>query len=248
MEFKNKKIIVTGTNRGIGKALVEALLQREVSTIYATARNIESLSHFNDKRIIPITLDITNETQILDFVQLAKDTNILINNAGIQLTGSAFLMPMEEVRQNMEVNYFGTLSMIRGFLPTLEQNATSEAPSSIVNIISSAAFVGFPFYGGYSASKAAEFSITQGARLEYKHKNINVHSVNTGAIDTDMNAGLDIPKTSPEDVSNAMLDALETDEQDIAPDDNGKRIFELWKKDYKALEDMAYEDFLQYGE
>lgn len=235
MDFKNKVILVTGANRGIGKALVVSLLQRDVAKIYAGARNIASLPNFQDERVVPLTLDITKPEQISEAACIASDVDILINNAGSLKLISAFTGPLEQVTNEMNVNYFGLLSMMRGFLPVLE----SKKNAALVNIVSIAAFVNVPLHGGYCAAKAAAFSLTQGARIEWAPKGIAVHSVNPGPIDTDMTKDIEMEKASPFDTAQKILDDLKDDIIDIFPDPTGQHMFETWQRDYKELEDIS---------
>lgn len=237
MNFDNKVVLVTGANRGIGKEIVQALLKRDVKKIYAAARNVANLPDFGDKRVVPQTLDITNREQILKATKTAADINVLINNAGIAAFTSLLDGPLDLLERDMNTNYYGTLNMIREFVPLLEK----QAPSSIVNIVTIGAFVNFPILGGYCASKAALFSLSQGIRIELAPKNIAVHTVNPGPIDTDMAAKFESEKTSAEITAENIILGLEADEADIFPDPIGKGMFDLWKNDYRDLESAVFE-------
>jgi NAD(P)-dependent dehydrogenase (short-subunit alcohol dehydrogenase family) len=232
MDFKNQTILITGSNRGIGKALVEASLKVGAKKIYAAARDVSSVPDFNDDRVEVIELDITNANHIAKAVELAGDINVLLNNAGVADFNSMLEGPMDRVQRDMDVNYFATLAMMRAFIPVLARNDFS----AIVNIASIAAFVNFPMLGGYSASKAALFSATQAARIELASKNISVHSVNPGPIDTDMAAGMEMDKATPEDTAKNIVESLKDGVPDIFPDAQGAGMFELWKDDYRKLE------------
>lgn len=183
MQFEGKRVFITGANRGIGAALVQACLDREASKVYAATRNKNKLPFPADPRITPIELDITNDQQIQDAALAADDTQILINNAGSLHAGNLTEGNLEGFRRDMEVNYFSTIIMMRAFLPVLKRNSESR----MINIVSIAKYVNFPFIAGYSASKSALYSITQAARIEFSRYGIPVHAVNPGAIDTDMN-------------------------------------------------------------
>ena len=132
-------------------------------------RDPEQGGIFSDSRVVKIKLDITNHDQILKASEIARDTQVLINNAGVAAYISAFEGPVDLIERDMKTNYFETLDMMRVFMPVLEKN-TSPA---MINIVSVAAFVNFPILGGYCASKAALFSLTQAARIEYKKKGIS---------------------------------------------------------------------------
>lgn len=237
MQLENKTVLVSGANRGIGKSLVEALLKRGVKKIYATARKLEQLPDFNDNRVVPVRLDITDSQQIKQAASEASDVDILVNNAGVAAFSSIISGPMDLVTRDMNTNYYGTLNMIREFLPALELNKNP----AIVNVVTIGAFVNFPILGGYCASKAALFSLTQGIRTELASKNIAVHSVNPGPIDTDMAKEFDTNKTSPEDTAEGIIKGLEEDIADIFPDPGGEYMFSVWKEDYRGLEKMVAE-------
>ena len=237
MLVKGKIVLVTGSNRGIGKALVFELLNRDAKKVYAAARKTEQLTDFHDARVVPVQLDITNKTQIKEATEVSSDIDILINNAGAAAFASAFDGQIDLLERDMQVNYFGTLAMMRAFIPVLEKRKQS----AIINVASIAAFVNFPFLGGYSASKAALYSITQGARVELANKGITVHSVNPGPIDTDMGKDVDIEKTSPEETAKGIIDGFEANEADVFPDPIGKGMFETWSKNYRDLENIVAE-------
>lgn len=245
MNLKNRTILITGSNRGIGKALVTEFLKRDVKKVYTAARDINSLPDFADPRVVPLELDIVNNEQIEQAAKAASDIDLLLNNAGVLSFVSALTGPMADINRDMAVNYFGLLKMMRAFIPVLEAKtgaAVSHSPA-IVNVASIASFVNFPFHGGYCASKAAAFSITQCARIELQKKGIQVHSVNPGPIDTDMTKDVAMEKASPEATANIICNELEAGNEDIFPDPTGAEMFALWKEDYKKLEHMASDMF-----
>jgi NAD(P)-dependent dehydrogenase (short-subunit alcohol dehydrogenase family) len=237
MNFQNKTILVTGANRGIGRQIVTTLLGKGVTKIYAGSRNPDSLPDFNDIRVIPLKLDITATDQVSQAAKLADDVDILINNAGVAAFTSLLEGSSELLRRDMETNYFGTLDMVRHFVPLLE----TREDAAIVNIVSIVAFVNFPVIGGYSASKSALFSLSQGIRNELSSKGIAVHTVNPGPIDTDLASEFPMEKASTESTVDDMLIALENDEADIFPDVVSQEMFGVWKKDYRQLEQMVTE-------
>ena len=237
MNFENKTILVTGANRGIGRQIVTALLGKGVTKIYAGSRNPDSLPDFKDNRVIPLQLDITSSDQVSQASKLASDVDILVNNAGVAAFTSLLEGRDELLRRDMETNYFGTLDMVRQFVPVL--NAQSDA--AIVNIVSIVAFVNFPVIGGYSASKSALFSLSQGIRNELSGKGITVHTVNPGPIDTELASEFPMEKASTESTVDNMLTALENDEADIFPDVVSQEMIGVWKEDYRQLEQMVTE-------
>ncbi len=237
MNLSGKTVLVTGANRGIGFAIVKALLNRGVSKIYAGARDPKKLPDFGDARIRPLTLDITNKEQVAAAAKTAGDINVLINNAGVAAFSSILDGPLDLVERDMNTNYFGTLDMIRTFVPVLE----GKEGAAIVNVVTIAAFANFPMVGGYSASKSALFSLSQGIRIELASKAIAVHTVNPGPIDTELASEFPTDKADADQTAENIIVGLENDEADIFPDEMGRQMFDVWKSDYRALERMVYD-------
>jgi NAD(P)-dependent dehydrogenase (short-subunit alcohol dehydrogenase family) len=225
----------TGANRGIGQAIVTALLNKGVSKIYAAAREPKNLPDFNDERVVALTLDITDGGQVEAAANIATDVDLLINNAGVASFSSILDGPRDLVERDMNTNYFGTLDMVRAFVPVLE----AKQHAAIVNVASIAAFSNFPLIGGYSASKSALFSLSQGIRIELAAKGIAVHTVNPGPVDTDLAKEFPADKVSPKLAAENILTGLENDVADIFPDEFGQQMFDVWKHDYRDLERMV---------
>lgn len=233
MDFNKATVFVTGTNRGIGRALVEELKKKGVKRLYAAARNIKAEGDTaNEELVVPVKLDITNEAEVRAAAERAADTTILINNAGVLTSGSLLTSSREETNRNFETNFFGTLSMIRHFAPVIERNGGG-AIANVLTVVSLASMAGL---GAYSASKAAAFSLTQAMRAELKSKNIAVHAVYPGPIDTDMAAELTMPKTSPQDAAAAIISGIEAGAEDIFPDPMSEQLSGLWSSNPKELE------------
>jgi len=222
MKIKNSTALVTGANRGIGNAYVHALIKRGAKKVYAAMRDVEAfkksfaedLERYKDV-IELISLDITNESQIASALKKAGDVDLLINNAGIaNYTGLIAGENLDAARQEMEVNYFGTLSMIRAFAPVLKKNGGG----AIVNVHSVASLANFPVLGSYSASKAALYSLTQGVRAELNRQGTHVLGVYPGPIDTDMAKDFPMDKSSPEETAMGTLQAIEEGREDVFVD------------------------------
>jgi NAD(P)-dependent dehydrogenase (short-subunit alcohol dehydrogenase family) len=217
--------LVTGANRGIGRALTEALLSRGVKKVYATARNPEALGALRDERLVWLRLDVTDADQIRAAAEAAPDVELVFNNAGVALaSGIADSTDLVQARREMEVNYFGPLQLLQRLAPTLASNGGG----TVVNIGSAAGLTNIPFLPTYSASKAALHSLTQAARILLGAQGTSVFGVYAGPVDTDMTRGLAMPKTSPRDVAFAILDGIEGGQEDIFPDpfavDFGRRF------------------------
>lgn len=219
--------MITGANRGIGRALVEEALQRGAQRVYAGTRG--PLQH-SDQRVTPLTLDVTNAAQIRRAASGIDALDVLINNAGIALYDD--LSKPEVIEQQLAVNLFGPLNVTRAFLPLLKRSK-----GAIVNNLSTSALAALPIIPGYSISKAAALSMTQSLRALLAGQGVTVHAILTGPVDTDMTRSVDFAKASPESVAVAIFNGLENDEEDIFPDPMSQSIAEGWRNGVvKALE------------
>ena len=232
MKLDNQAVFVTGANRGIGKALVEALLTHPVKKVYAAARSLADLPNFNDARVSPVRLDITQRDQIASAVAQAGDVTLLFNNAGSLAFASVVVGAEDDLLRDMRVNYLGTIGMVQGFVPTIEKNGGG-AIANVISIVGLASMAGI---GGYSASKAALFSATQAMRAELKSKDIDVHAIFPGPIDTDMAKEFQLEKTSPKVTAENILAGIQAGREDIFPDPMSANLGALWEKDPKSLE------------
>ena len=227
MEIANSTILVTGANRGIGRALTEEALRRGAKRVYAGTR--QPLAHA-DSRVTPLTLDVTDAAQIQAAVEKVESLDILINNAGLGLYDD--LSDRAVLEQHLAVNLFGTYGVTQAYLPLLTRSR-----GAIVNVVSIAAFASLPVMSAYSISKAAAFSLSQSLRALLAGQGVSVHAVLTGPVDTDMTRGLDIPKASPESVARAIFGGVENGEEDIFPDPMSEAMAESWRNGAaKALE------------
>ena len=201
--------LVSGANRGLGKCFVESLLGAGAQKVYACARTPAELP-FNDVRVVPLQLDVTQSADIIAATKLAPDVTLLINNAGINHLSRA-LSPQDAdaARAEMEVNYFGTLAMCRAFAPILTNNATTH-PCAIVNVLSILARVALPAMGSLCASKAAALRMTEAIRAELAAHSVRVIGILPGAIDTDMSRDFPPPKLAVSEVVEATFAALRT--------------------------------------
>src|SRR5262245_14196476 len=227
MTIADRAVLVTGANRGIGRALVDEALSRGVRRVYAGTR--QPLAH-PDGRVTPITLDVTSAAQIRAAAGQVESLDILINNAGIWLFDD--LTDRAALERHLAVNFFGTYGVTQAFLPLLTRSR-----GAIVNNVSLMAFAALPLTPSYSVSKAAGVPLTQTLRALLGGQAATGHAVLTGPVDTDMTRGFDIPKASAESVARAILDGVANGEEEIFPDPMSAAMAESWRTSAaKALE------------
>ncbi|MDA1359086.1 SDR family oxidoreductase [Glycomyces luteolus] len=209
-------VLVTGANGGIGTHFVHDALARGAGKVYATARNPRE---WDDERIVPLALDVTDPASIQVAVETAGDVTVLINNAGILPASSGILNHTEdEIRTNLETNFFGPLFLARAFAPVL----AGKENAAIVDIHSALSW--YALGGIYSASKAALWSATNSLRLELAPQGVNVVGVHVGYVDTQMAAGVDVAKTAPSDLVRIVFDGLEAGEYEVLADETSVQL------------------------
>ena len=212
--------LVTGANRGLGKAFVTELLDRGVAVVYAAARNPDTVD-INDERVVPIRLDVTKPDDVSAAASRCADVSVLINNAGAMLRTPLLAAPdLSAARSEMETNYFGTLAMCRAFAPVLAHNGGG----AVVNVLSVASWLTSPFNGSYGASKSAEWALTNAIRVELRAAGTLVVAVHAGWIDTDMAANVPETKISTGGVAGQTLDALERGDEEVLTDDKTREV------------------------
>ena len=236
MNLKGKIALVTGANGGVGGALVKALLDKGVAKVYAAARStaaVAALVQQHGGRVVALKLDITDSAGVAAAAEACGDLDLLVNNAGVNKCMS-LLGPtgMASAREEMEVNFFGTLAMCRAFAPIL----ASRGSGTIVNVCSIIGLVNLPVNGTYCASKAAGHSLLQGVRAELAPRGIRVVGVYPGPVETRMTAGQEMPKATPDQVAAAILEGLELDAEDIFPDPMSQGVHEQLEKNAKEVE------------
>ena len=235
MNITNKTILITGANRGIGRALVEEALRNGAKRVYAGMR--QPLA-YSDERVTPVTLDVTNAEQIQRAVENVASLDILINNAGQTLFDD--LSDRGAIERLLAVNLFGPYGVSQAFLPLL-----TRSQGAIVNVLSMAGLAAVPFSPAYSISKAAAFSLTQSLRALWAGRGVKVHAVLAGPADTDMSRGLEIPKASPESVARAIFDGVERGEEDIFPDPMSESVAEAWRNGVSKALERQFAAFVQ---
>jgi NAD(P)-dependent dehydrogenase (short-subunit alcohol dehydrogenase family) len=236
--IQGRVALVTGANRGIGRALTEALLDWGAAKVYAAARRPASLSNLTERygdRVVPVRLDVTASHEVEAAAEAASDVDLLINNAGVAEHGGA---PLEDPRwmdagmREFEVNALGTLGVTQAFAPVLARNGGG----TLVNIVSIAALVNFPVFVSYSLSKAALHSLTQATRTFLGMQGTRVIGVYPGPVDTDMAAGIEMEKVSPRSVAEAILAGIEKGAEEVYPDPMAEQFGEIYGVGGKILE------------
>jgi NAD(P)-dependent dehydrogenase (short-subunit alcohol dehydrogenase family) len=227
VKIADKVVLVTGANRGIGRAVLEEALSRGARRVYAGTR--QPLTHW-DRRVTPLTLDVTNAAQIQGAFEKVESLDILVNNAGLSLYED--LSDRAALERLLSINFFGMYGVTQAFLPLL-----TASRGAIVNVLSVSALAPLPIIPAYSISKGAAFSLTQALRGLLAARGVSVHAVLAGPVDTDMTRGFEIPKSSPESVAKGILDGLERGEEDIFPDPMSESLAQGWRSGVaKALE------------
>jgi NAD(P)-dependent dehydrogenase (short-subunit alcohol dehydrogenase family) len=219
MTITDQSVLVTGANRGIGKALVEEALRRGAKQVYAGTR--QPWVH-PDGRVTPLILDVTSAAQIQEAVEKVESLDLLINNAGLALYDD--LSDRAAIEQSLAVKFFGPYGVTQAFLPLL-----TVSRGAVVNNVSVMALAPLPLTPAYAISKAAAFNMTQSMRALLAGQGVRVHAVLTGPTDTDMTRGFEIPKASPESVARAIFDGVERGEEDIFPDPMTAPMAESWR-------------------
>jgi NAD(P)-dependent dehydrogenase (short-subunit alcohol dehydrogenase family) len=219
LAIADKTVLVTGANRGLGRALVDEALRRGAKRVYAASRRSMVVP---DDRVTPLLLDVTDPSQIQDAVDRVESLDILINNAGVSVPDD--LTDRSAFEQHLAVNLYGTVDVTQAFLPSLTRSR-----GAVVNVVSVGAVAAVPVLPAYSVSKAASLSVTQSLRAVLAGQGVSVHAVLPGPIDTDMVRALDIPKTPPEDVARATLDGVERGEEEIFPDPMSQSLADGWR-------------------
>lgn len=212
MKIENAVVLVTGANRGIGLAFVQALLARGARKVYSTARDTATI---DQEGVHPLRLDVRSREDAETAALLATDVNIVINNAGIAEVGG-FLSPDSDAvtRRIFETNFYGVLNVSKAFAPVLKANGGG----ALLNVLSIASWVSGSELAAYSASKSAAWSLTNALRHELAAQQTHVLGLHMAYVDTDLTKGLDAPKTSAEEIVRIALDGLEAGAEEVLAD------------------------------
>jgi NAD(P)-dependent dehydrogenase (short-subunit alcohol dehydrogenase family) len=217
MDIKNSVALVTGANRGLGRHLAAALLDRGAKKVYAAARNPEAVDL---PGVVPLQLDITDPASVAAAAKAAGEVTLLINNAGSSTLSGLLDGDIEDVRLEMETHFFGTLSVTRAFAPVIEANGGG----AVLNVLSVLSWFAAPASGAYCAAKAAEWSLTNSLRQQLAPLGIQTNALHVGYMDTDMAAHVDQPKNDPAVVAATALDGIEAYAGEIIADELSGRV------------------------
>ncbi|MGW1725842.1 SDR family oxidoreductase [Streptomyces sp. NPDC002306] len=231
MRIEGSVALVTGANRGIGRAFARSLIEHGAAKVYAGVRDPATVT---DPDLVPLRLDVTDHETVTAAADLAGDVSIVINNAGVG-SGRTHLLDgaFDGARHAMEVNYFGTWAMARAFAPVLARNGGG----ALVNMLSLASWAGQPQFPGYAASKAAQWSLTDSLRQALHAQGTLVVAVHAGFVETDLSTWIDAPKISPATVAELTMDALTGNRFEVLADDDTRRVKEALSRPVAAPTD-----------
>ena len=229
MQIAGSVALVTGANRGLGRAFARELVSRGAAKVYGAARQPAQVT---EPGVLPVALDITDPQRVAEVAMECADVSLLVNNAGVMKASTFIGAPnTDAARAEMETNYFGTLSMCRAFASVLAANGGG----ALVNMLSVGSFYTNPFTASYGASKAAEWSLTNGVRLELHHQGTLVVAVHASFVDTDMAALVDSPKISPESVAQQAFDAVEAGQIEVLADERTRTVKASLSRDHELI-------------
>lgn len=222
MKIEGSVVLVTGSNRGLGQALVAAFRAAGAAKVYAASRSGE------------LALDITKPESIAAAAKIANDVTLLVNNAGVLKSHDLLTASDADLDLDFRTNVRGTLDVTKAFLPALER-----AHGTIVNVLSIAAHASMPSIGGYAASKAAAYSMTQALRASLRPKHVAVLAALPGIIDTDMVRHIPVPhKATAAEVANGIVAGIARGDEEIYPVAMTQELAGVWSKNPKELERM----------
>jgi NAD(P)-dependent dehydrogenase (short-subunit alcohol dehydrogenase family) len=225
MKISGSVALVTGANRGIGRQFALELLARGASKVYATARRPELV---DIPGVEVLALDITDPASVAAAAAQAQDVDLLINNAGVTTHTNLVTGDLDKIKLELDTHFWGTLNVIRAFAPALGGGA-------ILNVLSALSWVSYDGAAAYAVGKAAEWSMTNGVRLELAAQGTLVTGLVIGAVDTDMMAGFDIPKADPAQIARTALDGIEAGAIEVLGDDTAAQAKAALSGDPRVL-------------
>ena len=222
MEINGSIALVTGANRGLGRAFTAHLLDRGAAKVYAAARQPAdmSLDGLDADRVVPLALDVTDPAAVRRAAEQAPDVTLLVNNAGSNTWQDLVAGDLEQIRLELETHLFGSLQMIRAFAPALGRNGGG----AVVNVLSAMSWFAHPGANAYHVAKAAAWAMANSVRLELAGQGTLVTAVHLGLADTDMSAGFTAEKLAPVEVARAALDGVEAGAWEVLVDEWSRTV------------------------
>ncbi|PYS70794.1 MAG: short-chain dehydrogenase [Acidobacteria bacterium] len=239
MQIEGKHVLVTGASRGLGRALTFAFANAGATQVLAGTRKKEDEETLKAEaerlgvNVTPVHLDVRSDEDVNAAAALGG-IDILVNNAGVAGYGDPTTMDFNSIQEEIEVNYLGTLRMVRAFAPAMIE----QQEGAIVNIATAFAKINLPLIGTYCATKAALLSLGQALRAYLSPHGIFVMTVLPTTIDTDMSRGADVPKMGTEFVAGEILEAVREEKYDPPIGDEAHRVIEGVAKDAVGFEKM----------
>lgn len=232
--LEGKTVLITGANRGIGRALTQEALHRGAAVVYAATR--KPFRH-DDPRVRPVTIDLADPDGIRAAAAGVDHLDVLVNNAGIAAYDD--LSDPGVLREQLAVNLFGPLEVTNAFLPALTRSR-----GAVVTISSTAGLAPLPFIPSYSISKAALLALTQAHRALLAPAGVRVHAVLAGPVDTEMSKDFAAAKASPQSVAAAVFDGLAAGQEEIFPDPAARQLTEAWAGGAAKVLERSYAELL----
>ena len=213
MDVTNATVFITGANRGLGLAFAREARRRGATKVYVGMRNT---SAFDEPGVVPVRIVVTDAATISAAAELATDTTLLVNNAGIAALVEGPLAADVESQSNrmFDTNYHGIVRVTRAFEPIL----SAKPQAAIINVLSDIVWLPRPYLTPYAASKAAAWSYTNQLRFHLHDRGIQVLGLHVGFVDTDLTKGIDVPKANADDVARQTYDALSAGKSEIMAD------------------------------
>ncbi|MGK3207365.1 SDR family oxidoreductase [Amycolatopsis sp. MEPSY49] len=213
MQLRGATALVTGANRDLGRDFARELLERGAAKVYATARRPE-LVDLPGVEVLP--LDVTDPASVAAVAAAAGDVTLLVNNAGVSYGVNLVDGELSKIRATLDVHLYGTLAMIRAFAPVLGRNGGG----AILNVLSNLSWLSYDGNNAYAVAKSAEWSLTNGVRLELAGQGTLVSGLVFGptATATMLEHAADAVMNDPADIVRTALDGIEAGTTEIIAD------------------------------